>query len=178
MVSPNLYNMLLYRSFHGRRDRWEVAEHDYDKLAGAFGRMPLVIHLGDFLQLKPTGGSGLSLLSNLRELSTKSDVQIPSEHQMGMKLFCKTPLRFELLETNRFKDQGLRELMAFMRDPGKTIPASVKANWENMQLFDNDPLLREQRFQDGHILAIYWDTVARCMMQRATRDAKALNQVL
>ena len=27
-------------------------------------------------------------------------------------------------------------------------------------------------------MAIYWDTVARCMMQRAIRDAKALNQVL
>ena len=142
MVSPNLYNMLLYRSFHGRRDRWEVAEYDYDKLAGAFGRMPLVIHLGDFLQLKPTGGSGLSLLSNLRELSTKSDVQIPSEHQMGMKLFCKTPLCFELLETNRFKDQGLRDLMAFMRNPRSSIPTSMKVNWNRMQLCAADLRLR------------------------------------
>ena len=27
-------------------------------------------------------------------------------------------------------------------------------------------------------MAIYWDTVARCVMQRAIRDARALGQVL
>ena len=116
--------------------------------------MPLIIHLGDVLQLKPTG-TGLSLISNLRDLSNNSDAQVPAEHQMAMKLFCRTPLCFELLETNRFKDQKLRELMAFMRNPRGSIPASVKANWRRMQLRDADPRLQEESFQDGHILAIY-----------------------
>ena len=50
MISPALYNMLLYRSYHGRATAWEVNEERlYDKFEGAFGRMPLVIHLGDFL---------------------------------------------------------------------------------------------------------------------------------
>ena len=54
MISPAYYNMLLYRSYHGREARWEVtAERLYDKLEGAFGRMPIVIHLGDFLKLRP-----------------------------------------------------------------------------------------------------------------------------
>ena len=44
MISPALYNMLLYRSFHGRRTHWDVQESEYDKLTGAFGRMPIVIH--------------------------------------------------------------------------------------------------------------------------------------
>ena len=51
-ISPALLNMLLYRSFHGRAERWDVSEPMYDKLEGAFGRMPLVILLGDFLQLR------------------------------------------------------------------------------------------------------------------------------
>ena len=49
MIGPELYNLLLFRSFHGRRSRWSVEECEYDKLQGAFGRMPIVIHLGDFL---------------------------------------------------------------------------------------------------------------------------------
>ena len=53
MISPALYNMLLYRSFHGRTSKYEVPESLYDKLQGAFGRIPLVIHLGDLLQLRP-----------------------------------------------------------------------------------------------------------------------------
>ena len=54
MIGPDYYNFLLYRGFHGRRAKWNVKEFEYDKLRGAFGRMPLVIHLGDFLQKKPT----------------------------------------------------------------------------------------------------------------------------
>ena len=67
MISPYLYNMLAYRSFLGRANQWEVSEQDYDQLKGAFGRMPIVIHLGDFLQLKSTG-SNVSLIADFNEL--------------------------------------------------------------------------------------------------------------
>ena len=109
-----------------------MAEHDCDKLSGAFGRVPLI---------KPTG-SGMSLLSNLRDLSTNSEAQVPAEHQIAMKLLCRTPLCCQLLETNRFKDQGLRELMAFMRNPRSSIPSSMKVNWNRMQLCAADLRLR------------------------------------
>ena len=59
MIGPNFYNFLLYRSFHGRRERWNVKEPEYDKLQGAFGRMPIIIHLGDFLQKKPIASPSL-----------------------------------------------------------------------------------------------------------------------
>ncbi|CAK0895070.1 unnamed protein product, partial [Prorocentrum cordatum] len=36
-----------------------------------------------------------------------------------MKMFCNTPLVFELQASNRFKDTKLRDLMAFLRKPGK-----------------------------------------------------------
>ena len=55
MIGPDLYNLLLFRSFQGRSMRWDVKESEYDKLGGSFGRMPIVIHLGDFLQKKPIG---------------------------------------------------------------------------------------------------------------------------
>ena len=38
--------------------------------------------------------------------------------------------------------------------------------------------LRQERFQIGHMIAIYWATVARWMMMRARRDAAALRTPL
>ena len=67
MIGPGLYNLLLFRSFHGRRKQWNVVESDYDKLKRAFGRMPMVIHLGDFLQKKPIGGAFISLTDDVKE---------------------------------------------------------------------------------------------------------------
>ena len=119
MISPGLYNMLAHRSFLGRAGRWEVEESAYDQLEGAFGRMPLVIHLGDFLQLKPTGGR-VSLISDFRELAD-AGVEMAPEHLAAMKPFCMTPLCFELQASNRFKDSKLRDLMAFMRRASKKV---------------------------------------------------------
>ena len=178
MISPPLYNMLLYRSFHGRAEQHEVSEADYDKLKGAFGRMQLVLHLGDFLQLKPTG-TGLSLIANLQEMAQRGDVKdMPAELQAAMRLFCGTPLCFELAASNRFKDTRLRELMQFMRTPRKPLPRSVAESWEAIQLQRSDARLREERFQNGHMIAIYWETVARWIMMRSQRDAAALRTPL
>ena len=50
MVSPNLYNMLLDRAFHARKGQCSPAEANYQTPACAFGRVPFVNYLGDFLQ--------------------------------------------------------------------------------------------------------------------------------
>ena len=178
MVSPNLYNMLLYRGFHGRREKFEVPERDYMTPKGAFGRMPLVIMLGDFLQLKPTG-SGISLLSDLGAMeSAGGDDGPPAEHQQAMKFFCQTPLCFEFQASNRFKDENLRKLMDFMRAPRSTVPLDIAATWRGMRLRPGDARLREERFQRGHMIAWFWDTVARWIMLRAKRDAGTLQEPL
>ena len=67
MIGPDLYNMLLFRSFHGRRTRWDVQEPEYDKLNGAFGRMPIVIHLGDFLKKKRIDCDSISFIHDIKE---------------------------------------------------------------------------------------------------------------
>ena len=105
MVAPPLYNMLLYRSFHGRREHWQVQESEYDKVHAAFGRMPIIIQLGDFLQLKPTASS-VSLITDPRVFEDR-DQDYPVEFQQAMKLFCRTPLCFELQASNRFADERL-----------------------------------------------------------------------
>ena len=152
--------MLAYRAFMGRADRWEVSEAEYDQLCGAFGRMPIVIHLGDFLQLKPTGGSNLSLISDFMVLAEQGK-DLKPEFQAVMKLFCRTPLCFELQATNRFKEPKLRELMAFMRKPEKRLPQGIKATWNSLCLKPDDARLHGEPFQHGHMVAWFWQTVSR-----------------
>ena len=176
MISPNLYNMLQYRSYLGRAEQWEIEEQDYDQLHTAVGRMPIVIHLGDFLQLKPTG-NGISLIANFHELA-EMGVELPVEFQSVMKLFCRTPLCFELQETNRFKEPRLRALMAFVREPTRSLPPEIEASWNSICLQPDDPRLREERFQNGHMIAIYWETVSRWITMRSKRDAAALRTPL
>ena len=95
-----------------------------------------------------------------------------------MKLFCNTPLCFELQASNRFADERLRDLMNFMRAPTRTLPPAIARAWEDIQLLQDDARLRQKDFQEGHMIAIYWETVARWMMMRAQRDAKALHTPL
>ena len=172
LISPELLNMVLYRSFHGRREHWAVPENQYDKPQGAFGRMPIVIYLGDFLQLPPVAAH--SLLDDM----SKSSKEIPPEYQMASKLLRANPLCFELRVTNRFKDEKLKKLMAFMRSPQLTLPADIRQYWLDIQAQDSDPRLLADRFQTGHMLAIYWETAARWVMMRARRDAAALKTPL
>ena len=64
--------------------------------------MPIVIHLGDFLQLKPTAAKA-SLVSDFSALAAKN-VELAPEFQSAMTLICNTPLCFEFQASNRFKD--------------------------------------------------------------------------
>eukprot|EP00959_Pyramimonas_sp_CCMP1952_P267380 5590706-Pyramimonas_sp.AAC.1 len=60
MAAAALYNAPDLRACHGRSDTHDVQESTYKRPHHHFGRAPIVLHLGDFLQLKPTGSIGLS----------------------------------------------------------------------------------------------------------------------
>eukprot|EP00959_Pyramimonas_sp_CCMP1952_P359020 7517682-Pyramimonas_sp.AAC.1 len=59
MVAAALYNALDLRACHGRSDAHDVQESTCKRPHRHFGRFPIVLHLGDFLELKPTGSIGL-----------------------------------------------------------------------------------------------------------------------
>ena len=59
MMGAAIYNMLDLRSAHGRSSAHDVSETTYHRPNHHFGRIPIVIHLGDFLQLSPTANIGL-----------------------------------------------------------------------------------------------------------------------
>ena len=68
--------------------------------------------------------------------------------------------------------------MVFMRTPKKKLPADIRTSWTAIGAVPTDGRLREERFQIGHMIGIYWDTVARWMTMRARRDAESLQTPL
>ena len=64
MTGAALYNMLDFRAMHGRQKTHQVCERTYKLPHHAFGRFPIVIKLGDFLQLSPTNQIGLAADTN------------------------------------------------------------------------------------------------------------------
>ena len=87
-------------------------------------------------------------------------------------------LCFEFQSSNRNREPKFRALMSFIRDPPKTIPDDVQMYWKSIQMQETDVRLRDERFQIGHMLAIYWSTLSRWMMMRARRDAVSLRTPL
>jgi hypothetical protein len=79
-----------------------------------------------------------------------------------------------LIKRFLFKEPKLLALLAFMREPGEKIPPEIIASWNSILLKDSDTRLQEERFQNGHMIAIHWETVARWINMRTKRDAKAL----
>ena len=55
MVSAPLYNALDFRSMCGRHKTHDVSEYTYLRRGNAFGRIPIVIHLGDFFTTEAYG---------------------------------------------------------------------------------------------------------------------------
>ena len=68
MVAASWYNMPDVRSMHGRSKTHDVYETTYKQSEHHFGRVPIVIHLGDFLQLSPTANIGL-----VEDVNAKND---------------------------------------------------------------------------------------------------------
>lgn len=98
------------------------------------------------------------MIDDLWELEAKQKLpeDFAPEWKMAMKLFCNTPLCFEFQASSRFKDPCLRNLMSVIREPGKRIPADIASSWASIHLREGDERLQEDRFQSGHMIAIYW----------------------
>ena len=180
MVAAANYNMLDFRSMCGRSMSHDVSEVNYKNPNHHFGRIPIVIHLGDFLQLSPTANIGLIQDVNAkREDGSYKYAEPPDvEIQHAIRLFKAIPHVFELRGTKRFKaGDPLIQLLACMRI-GRRIPQRVWKTFEKNFATDNDGVLdprhKSPKFSQGFWMAIYWETLARQMSQRAQRDALSL----
>ena len=184
MVAAALYNMLDFRSMCGRSVIHQVFENSADPSTSykhvPFGRIPIVLHLGDFLQLSPTGNVSLVADPNERKPDgSYANAEPPStEIQHACHVFQRITSVFELLGTKRFVEgDPLIEFLQCMRD-GRRFPTEVWRSFETAIAKDNDGVLdprhRTVQFRSGYGLALYWETLARWISSRAQRDARAL----
>ena len=184
MVSAASYNMLDFRAMYGRTKTHAVTESTYKKKGCSFGRCPIVIHLGDFLQLSPTGQ--LSLVADVnakREDGSYVLAEPPTlEIQNAIRVFKEIECVIELQGTKRFvQGDPLIKFLACMRS-GSRIPTPVWKAFEKTFATDShpgkapalDPRHAQQEFLEGYGLAMYWETLARWITRRARRDARVL----
>ena len=156
---------------------------DSSPFPNAFGRCPIVILLGDFLQLPPT--NNISVVEDLlaKDEATGQYVrkETPSlEVQYGCKLFKAVPHVFELQGTKRFaKGTPMADFLMCMRRrdvTGPRFPPHIWAAFQQTFAADNDgrldPRHAEDRFRNGCGIAMYWETLARWIPARAKRDAE------
>ena len=193
MVGASICNMLSYRAAWGRSLTHEVPPGTYSNIEGgqyvrAFGRVPIVIFLGDFMQLPPT-----AMISLIEDVNAKNEdgtykyAEPPTvEIQHACSLFQRIPHVFELRGTKRFVEgDPLADFLTRMR---ASLPPSRHKQRFSSKLWDQfaktfakdnygqvDKRHRQSRFLNGHGLAIYWETISRWASLRARRDARALN---
>jgi hypothetical protein len=177
MVAAALYNMLDVRAMHGRSKLYDVSEHSYKQPHHHFGRVPIVIHLGDFLQLSPTANTSLVAdVNGKNEDGSYTFREPPSlEVQHAIKVFAAIPYVFELQRTKRFKEgDPLVEFLSCMRQ-GLRYPPTVWAAFERTFAGDReghlDPRHGEDRFRGGYVMALYWETLSRWATRRSRSDA-------
>lgn len=184
MVSAANYNMLDFRAMYGRTKTHAVTESTYKRPGCAFGRVPIVIHLGDFLQLTPT-----AQLSLVADVNAKNDdgtwvlAEAPSlEAQHAIKVFKRIPCVIELQGTKRFvQGDPLIKFLESMRKGGRFTDPVWKAFEERFAADSHpgkspelDPRHSQQQFLEGYGLSMYWETLARWITRRARRDASVL----
>ena len=191
MVGALLFNMLSYRSTCGRSMEHDVLPGAYMEgpdtgpFPNAFGRCPIVLLLGDFLQLPPTNNISVAedLLAKDPATGKYIRAETPSiEVQNGCKLFKAIPHVFELHGTKRFvKGDPLAEFLTCMRRQVVTgtrfaphIWAAFEATFASDADGSLDPRHTEDRFRNGFGIAMYWETLARWIPARAKRDAAAI----
>ena len=152
MIPAEALNMEMYRAMWGRHEQFGVNIDDYARLRNLFGRMPLVLFLGDFLQLKPPKQISLAddLVAKARQGATVS-----VEAQTACEAFRGVRIVIELLETRRFKDKLLPHLMSFIREADATpMPEDMWQSLLSRSVEKNRAQLEEELFATGHFIGI------------------------
>ena len=142
--------------------------------------MPIVIHLGDFLQLKPTNGIGLIEDLQARKDDGKGYIHEDISLEVGhaCALFKSIEHVFELKGTKRFvPGDPIIEFLSCMR-AGQQFRDEIWKAFSDTFATDAegelDPRHADPKFRDGYGLGMYWETLARWISRRARRDALKL----
>ncbi len=174
MMPAEALNMEMYRAMWGRHEQCNVNVDEYAELRHLFGRMPLVVFLGDLLQLKPP--RQISIADDLLEKARQGKV-VSVEAQTACDMFRSIDIVIELLETRRFKDTVLPKIMTFLREADNTsMPNDMWQSLLSRSIENNRAQASEDElFANGYLVGMFWENISRSIVERATRDAKRLD---
>jgi hypothetical protein len=178
MAVPEVYHGTAYRVSLTRYLKHELDSDMYMK--EWFGKLPLGLHLGDFLQLRPAGKR--SLCEWIDDATSAEELlagQESTASELGRNLFRDSITHVvQFTGTGRFSQcasgQDLVQLLACMRE-SKSIPEElwqkVKAREIDLET-DQSNMFKEGCF-DGIEGAFWWELVTRLQQMRAIRQANA-----
>ena len=121
-LSAPLLHANALRHTYGRARRHGLEVNRYLTSNELFGRMPVVILSGDYLQLPPVPESSSVLWAQ---------TNASYEHRQGRSIIDRVPCVFEFCKANRFKDERLARILLAMREPGgKKV---LDADWQALE---------------------------------------------
>ncbi len=165
---------MLYRSMRARQDLG-LDPAEYASPHKLFGCMPIVLIAGDFMQIRPC--NELSLGDDLDAIAKKGQKQVLAEHFGARDAVMSITTVVHLKKTNRFQDQDLPAVTAGMRSSRPAAPMSddlmQKLKSRRIEVCKHE--LESDLFRHGHVVGMYWENIARSMVERAHRDAKELD---
>ena len=173
LVPAAVENMMLYRSMRARQDEG-LDPGSYFHAGELMGRIPILLIAGDFLQIKPA--KEISLADNLEELVRKRPDKVQTEHYAAQAaLSIETVIH--LKKSKRFLDVHLPEITTAMRTCTPAAPLSEDhlRQLRARKIENCKKELEMDFFKHGHVVGMYWENIARSMVERAHRDARQLD---
>lgn len=198
MNPPDVYHAAGFRFALLRQERMMLDMSRY--LQEWFGRVPIGVQLGDFLQLRPTVQRSLcewhdaQRATDTAAAASSSDEEPVADEEaaqrtsnaaeLGRNLFKNSLQRVvHFTGSGRFSDcpsgQQLVQILMCMRE-GKRLPDDL---WAALQAraYSKEQLRAQesrQRLLDAHWGGLAWEQVARLQHVRIGLEAKALNKIV
>ena len=198
MNPPDVYHAAGFRFALLRQERMMLDMSRY--LQEWFGRVPIGVQLGDFLQLRPTAQRSLcewhdaQRATDTAAAASSSDEEPVADEEaaqrtsnaaeLGRNLFKNSLQRVvHFTGSGRFSDcpsgQQLVQILMCMRQ-GKRLPDDL---WAALQAraYSKEQLRAQesrQRLLDAHWGGLAWEQVARLQHVRIGLEAKALNKIV
>ena len=174
LVPAAVENMMLYRSMRARQDEG-LDPPSYAQPGELMGHIPILLIAGNFLQIKPA--NEISLADDLEELVRKAPHRIHSEHYAAQAAVMSIETVIHLKKTKRFLDAQLPDITAAMRvsSPSRPLPEDFLAKLRSRKIENCRKELATDLFKHGHVVGMYWENIARSMVERAHRDAQELD---
>ena len=174
LVPAAVENMMLYRSMRARQDEG-LDPPSYAQPGELMGHIPILLIAGDFLHIKPA--NEISLADSLEELVRKAPHRVQSEHYASQSAVMSIETVIRLKKTKRFLDADLPNITAGMRvsSASAPLPEDCLAKLRSRKIENCRQELSTDLFKHGHVVGMYWENIARSMVERAHRDAQELN---